>query len=102
MSLEGRQDSPDPLLLNNIGLCYYKLGRYQEAARAYSEAIKLRPDYDTAMDNLSLVYAKQGRLELAISFAEKALQLKPNDAGITRHLAAYRRQSGAESQDGAK
>ena len=102
LSLEERQDSPDPLLLNNIGLCYYKLGRYQEAARAYSEAIKLRPDYDTAMDNLSLVYAKQGRLELAISFAEKALQLKPNDAGITRHLAAYRRQSGAESQDGAK
>jgi protein O-mannosyl-transferase len=102
LSLKKGQDSPDPSLLNNIGLCYYKLARYPEAESAYLEAVKLRPDYDTAMDNLSLVYAKQNRFDLAISFAERALQLKPGDPGITRHLAAYRRQSGAGEQDGAR
>jgi len=102
LSLRKGQDSPDPSLLNNIGLCYYKLAHYAEAEGAYLEAIKLRPNYDTAVDNLSLVYAKQGRFELAISFAERALQLKPGDPGFSRHLAAYRRQSGAGDPGVAK
>ena len=103
LSLQRTQDSPDPLLLNNIGLCYYKLDRYPEAERAYLEAIKLRPDYGTAMDNLSLVYAKQGRLDLAISYAERALRLKPGDPGISRHLEGYHRHElGGLSPGGAK
>jgi Flp pilus assembly protein TadD len=92
LALQKRQDTPDPLLLNNIGLCYYKLARYAEAERSYLEAIKLRPDYDTAMGNLSLVYAKQERFDLAIAFAEKALKLKPDDPSISRHLGDYYRQ----------
>jgi tetratricopeptide (TPR) repeat protein len=91
LSLQKEQGSPDPSLLNNIGLCYYKLARYPEAERVYLEAITLRPDYDTAMDNLSLVYAKQNRLDLAISYAEKALQLKPGDPRISNHLEGYYR-----------
>jgi tetratricopeptide (TPR) repeat protein len=91
LSLKAQQDLPDPSLLNNIGLCYYKLARYPEAEHAYIEAIKLRPEYDTAMDNLSLVYAKENRLDLAISFAEQALKLRPGDPSIGRHLATYRR-----------
>jgi tetratricopeptide (TPR) repeat protein len=86
------ESSSDPSLLNNIGLCYYKLARYAEAERAYLEAIKLRPDYDTAMSNLSLVYAKQARWDLAITNAEKALKLQPDDSGVSRRLEAYRRQ----------
>jgi tetratricopeptide (TPR) repeat protein len=101
LSLQKEQGSSDPLLLNNIGLCYYKLARYPEAERAYLEAIKLRPDYDTAMDNLSLVYAKQDRLDLAISYAERALKLKSGDPGISRHLEAYYRQKSG-SRGGAQ
>jgi tetratricopeptide (TPR) repeat protein len=92
LSLQKEQGSPDPSLLNNIGLCYYKLARYPEAERAYLEAIKLRPDYDTATSNLSLVYAKQGRLDLAISYAERAMKLKPGDPSVNRHLEDYYRQ----------
>jgi tetratricopeptide (TPR) repeat protein len=101
LSLQRKQDKPDPSLLNNIGLCYYKLARYPEAERAYLEAINLRPDYDTALGNLSLVYAKQNRLDLAIAYAEKALQLKPDDPSISRHLQDYRRQKSG-SQGGAQ
>ena len=92
LSLQKEQGAPDASLLNNIGLCYYKLARYPEAERAYLDAIKLRPDYDTAMGNLSLVYAKQNRLDLAISYAEKALQLKPGDPGVSHRLQGYYRQ----------
>jgi tetratricopeptide (TPR) repeat protein len=95
LSLQKAQDSPDPSLLNNIGLCYYKLARYPEAERSYLEAIKLRPDYATAMGNLSLVYAKQDRLDLAISYAEKVLKLQPGDPSVSRHLEDYyRRKAG--------
>jgi tetratricopeptide (TPR) repeat protein len=103
LSLQKTQDSPDPLLLNNIGLCYYKLARYPEAEHAYLEAIKLRPDYDTAMNNLSLVYAKQDRFDLAIPLAEKVLRLKPGDPAVSRRLEGYRRQQlGQDSGGGAK
>jgi len=97
LAMKKEQNPPDPLLLNNIGLCYYKLARYPEAERSYLEAIKLQPDYSTAMDNLSLVYAKQNRLDRAISYAEMAFKLKPGDSGISRHLDAYRRQQLATS-----
>jgi tetratricopeptide (TPR) repeat protein len=100
LSLRDGAESPDPLLLNNIGLCYYKLARYPEAERAYLDAIKLRPDYSTAMDNLSLVYAKQNHLDMAISYAEKALKLKPGDSGISRHLKGYHRQRLEEGSSG--
>jgi len=102
LSMQKKQDAHDPSLLNNIGLCYYKLARYPEAERAYLEAIKLRPDYDTAMGNLSLVYAKQNRLDLAISYAEQALKLNPGDSSISRHLQDYYRQKpGERAQEGA-
>ena len=87
-----KKQSPDPSLLNNIGLCNYKLARYAEAESAYVQAIELRPDYDTAMSNLSLVYAKRKRLDLAIAYAEKALKLQPGDSGTRRRLESYRRQ----------
>jgi tetratricopeptide (TPR) repeat protein len=96
LSLQRGQRSPDPLLLNNLGLCYYKLARYPEAERAYLDAIKLRPDYDMALRNLSLVYAKQNRLDLAISYAERALKLKPGDPGLSRRLEGYYQQQRAE------
>jgi tetratricopeptide (TPR) repeat protein len=96
LSLQREQRSPDPLLLNNLGLCYYKLARYPEAERAYLDAIKLRPDYDTALRNLSLVYAKQDRLDLAISYAERALKLKPGDPGLSRRLEGYYQQQRGE------
>ena len=96
LSLQKEQRSPDPLLLNNLGLCYYKLARYPEAERVYLDAIKLRPDYDMALRNLSLVYAKQGRLDLAISYAERALKLKPGDPGLSRRLQGYYQQQRGE------
>jgi tetratricopeptide (TPR) repeat protein len=96
-------DSPNASVLNNAGLCYYKLARYPEAERAFLDAIKIRSDYDTAMDNLSLVYAKQSRWELAISYAERALKIRPDDPGVARHLIAYRRmQLAGGSSDGGK
>lgn len=101
LSRRKKEDSPDPSLLNNIGLCNYKLARYAEAERAYLEAIKLRPGYDTALSNLSLVYAKQRHWDLAIAYAEKASRLLPGDPSIGRRLEAYRRQQlEAASQDG--
>jgi tetratricopeptide (TPR) repeat protein len=101
LSRQKARDVPDSSILNNIGLCYYKLARYPEAERAFLDAIKLRPDYDTAMDNLSLVYAKQDRLDLAISYADKALKLQPGDPGITRHLDAYRHKQLAGGSSGS-
>ncbi len=91
LAQEKAQALPEPAVLNNIGLCYYKLARYTEAERSFLDAINLRANYDTAMDNLSLVYAKEARLDLAILYAEKALAIHPGEPGFARHLDSYRR-----------
>ena len=41
---------------NNIGAAYNKLGRYEEAAAACEEALRLKPDFQLARNNLQYAH----------------------------------------------
>ena len=45
-----------PQLFNNLGLCYYKLGRMTEAKERLRRALELAPGYTRALYNLGLVF----------------------------------------------
>ena len=51
---------PAPGLHNNLGLCYYRLGQWSEAAAHFHKALALDAGYARAHFNLGLVYARQG------------------------------------------
>ncbi len=58
-----------------------RVGRLDEAAAAYAEVLKLRPDIAEVYINLGLVRHQQKRFEEAVAALEKGLSLKPGLAG---------------------
>jgi tetratricopeptide (TPR) repeat protein len=72
---EKKQD--DAMTYVNRGNDYNKLGQYQSAIDAFSEAIRLQPDLTTAYYNRGIAYSNHGQPQLAIEDYNKAIRLQP-------------------------
>ncbi len=81
----------------SLGLAYYYLHRYQEAAAAMNTSVKLAPGYYQGWGNLGTIYrhlpgsedkARQSFLK-AIELANKTLQVLHNDLRAHANLAEY-------------
>ena len=78
-SLEEAQrhrDKPSAVLNSWMGLAYQALGRYQEAVRHHTTAIKIE-DSVSERTNRGHAYLLQGVCELAIADAKAALAMEP-------------------------
>ena len=51
---------------------------YKEAAEAFKEAIKIKPDYADAYYNLGSCYEKTGRIKEAVKSYKQAIKIKPD------------------------
>jgi type IV pilus assembly protein PilF len=56
----------DPSLLNDLGLAYFRKGRYDLAEVKYLKAIGLKPDFSEARNNLGVNYLEMKRWDDAI------------------------------------
>ncbi len=70
-----------------IGQCYDHLRLYEEAIRAYSQAIEAQPDWQDAWMNLAFAYNNNQQLPEAIEACQKLLALNPGHAMAHWHLA---------------
>ena len=61
---------------NDLGLIYFKEGRYEDAIKKFNDCLKLFPNYGKARVNLGAVYFRQGRLEDAEREFNYALKIK--------------------------
>lgn len=102
-------------LHSNMGLCYQRLGKMEEAEAAYNQAIQCDPQNAFAYNNLSALYFRLGDYDTALKLAQKALEINPkmtqalNTAticsalnGCTEDYEKYYRQAVANGSDGAK
>jgi tetratricopeptide (TPR) repeat protein len=74
-------DPLNPALRVNVGGIYYSIKRYDLAARFFSDATNLKPDYANAYYNLSIAYRDGGDLQNATTVAQQLvtlLQKTPN------------------------
>jgi tetratricopeptide (TPR) repeat protein len=79
---------PDNALTQYIlGNAYAKLGFFPDAATAFHEAIKLKPDYIDAWFNLGWAYSKSGNLPEAVGVFQQLVKLSPNDPQVWENLA---------------
>jgi serine/threonine-protein kinase len=97
----------------NLGAIYHSEGRYEDAVRAYKEAIRLVPTRPAPYRNLGDAYLKLGRkadavgaYQQAVRLAEEALALNPTDPMMLARLAVYeakvgRRQDAERHANGA-
>jgi len=49
-----------PSLHNNLGIAYYRLGRYQDVVEAFKQAIRIKPDFAEVHCNLGRAYFLTG------------------------------------------
>ena len=76
-------DPKNPLYLNEIGIAYYTLGKYQEAINHYEQALSIdrevygerHPNVATSLNNLGEAWGALGKYEKAIEYYEQALSI---------------------------
>ena len=72
----------------NLGLCYEKEKRYDEAREHLLFAIDLKSDYFEAFNVLGIVHAKTFKKDYAIKCLEKAFEINPNYIPTIKNLAS--------------
>lgn len=87
-----------PNFWTNKGYTLLKMGRLEDAVRAFETAIRLQPDLANAWINLGEARLKQGQLGPAIQILQRALELSPRAIDARLFLAEAFERSG---QDGA-
>jgi Flp pilus assembly protein TadD len=78
---------------NNLGFAYGRLGRQDESAREYREALRLAPNDHLVQNNLAYLMAKRGeRYPEALALVDRALRSDPNNPYYleTRGYVLYR------------
>ena len=86
-----KQDNPDWMRWNNLGIAYLDQLQYADAMHAYEQVVKLRPDYPDGHTNIGLNYIEWEKYSEARGSLEQALALSPNNARALYYLALVER-----------
>jgi Tfp pilus assembly protein PilF len=89
-----KQDNPEWMRWNNIGIGYLDQLQYADAMHAFEQVPKLRPDYADGYTNIALTYIEWEKYSAARPSLEKALEVSPNNARALYYLALVERREG--------
>lgn len=96
------KDNPEWMRWNNFGIALLDQQRFDDAAWAFEQVIRLRPIYKDGYINLGLTYIQAEKFTEARAQLGKALKLRMGDARGLYYLAQVERhdkRSGAEIAD---
>lgn len=74
---EALKKNPDQWTYSYIGFCNHQLGRFDEAVKAYKQAIKLDPKDAMSFSEIGTLYFEMGNEKEAIIYLKKAIELDP-------------------------
>jgi len=88
-----KEDPNDPLGYFLVGIEYYKIGRYDDAASAYRRAIELMDDYTAAYRDLGKALRDAGRREEAIAAFERGIAVaqRTHDVQTMKEMQVFLR-----------
>ena len=87
-------DNPDWMRWNNLGIALLDQFQYAESVAAFTEVIKLRPDYIEAYTNVGLTEIVWEKYDSARTAIRKALTLDPNSARALYYDGLLQRRAG--------
>lgn len=93
-------DADLPLLDHTRGVALARLGRDEEAIRAYRESLARVGPHPKTLQNLGALYGKSGRHEEALRYLREAARMRPDDPGVLADLGVALWNTG--STDAAK
>jgi len=73
-----KADSKNPDVLVDMGVCYYDLGKYDDAQNLMKEALKQKPDHQIAHLNLGVISIAAGKHDEAVEWWKKTVAINPN------------------------
>lgn len=73
---------------NNLGLYLLEQGRLEEAARHFSEALRIKPAGVKFLLNMGITLCRQKKYAAALPYFQEAIRLKPDHADSYLRLAA--------------
>jgi tetratricopeptide (TPR) repeat protein len=76
---------------NALGFAYFAQEQYDLAMKQYKEALKLSPEYVTAMNNLGHSYERKQLASKALEMYEQALALEPKNSTAKRRADSLRK-----------
>ena len=76
---------------NALGYAYFVQEQYDIALRTYKEALKLVPDYVTALNNLGHAYERKQLSSQALEAYDQALTIEPTNATAKRRAESLRK-----------
>lgn len=79
------------LIHNALGYAYFAQEQYDLAIRNYKEALKIIPDYVTAMNNLGHSYERKQLTAQALEIYEEALKQDPQNSTAKRRSESLRK-----------
>jgi Flp pilus assembly protein TadD len=88
------KDNADWMRWNNFGIALLDQAQYAQAKDAFSEVLKLGPDYGDAYTNLGIVYLQWERYADASASLKQALTMMPGDARALYYAALVERNQG--------
>jgi Tfp pilus assembly protein PilF len=87
-------DNPDWMRWNNLGIALLDQFQYPESVDAFSQVVKLRPDYADGYTNISLTEAEWEKFDSAKMNIDKALALSPGNARALYYAGLLERRYG--------
>lgn len=86
------EESENAVLIHNaLGYSYFAQEQYDLAIRQYNEALKIRPDYVTALNNLGHTYERKQLMPQALETYEKSLATEPANVTAKRRAESLRK-----------
>ncbi len=76
---------------NALGYTYFAQEQYDLAIRNYREALKIAPDYVTALNNLGHSYERKQLMKQALETYENALAIDPTNSTAKRRAASLKK-----------
>ncbi len=76
----------DPVLRNKTGIAYHQMLQLDLALKSYQDAVRLKKDYQEAINNIGTIYYARKSFRRSITYYERALKAAPQS---TRSAAIY-------------
>lgn len=88
---EDLPEAESALVYNALGFAYFAQEQYDLAIRNYKEALKIDPNYVTALNNLGHAYERKQLTVQALEVYEQALKLNPQNQTAKRRAESLQK-----------